>query len=269
MTKRKAFATHLGISLVIFLIILFFIVFEWYPPPFFSSDGGWQGIRIIVGVDLVLGPLLTLIVFKPGKPGLKFDMTVIGIIQASALTWGIWTIHHERPIAAVFVENYFVPVTYYQIENTGMTRDMLRGFGDKAPYWIYCELPTDDNALQKVRLEALRTGRTLFKFTEYYKPMDAKALQIIKARSLKMSEWVSDKPAEKQRYQMFLQRHHNGENLLFLPWHARENYEIIAMNEYNGRYVGTLDIAPPKPMQESIPGMPSKKAKPAKKASKD
>jgi len=269
MTKRKAFATHLGISLVIFLILLFFIIFEWYPPPFFSSDGGWQGIRIIAGVDLVLGPLLTLIVFKPGKPGLKFDLMVIGIIQVSALAWGTWTVHHQRPIAVVFVENYLVPVTYYQIEDSGMTHDKLRAFGDKAPYWIYSDLPTDDTALQKVRLEALRMGRPLFKFTEYYKPMDAKALQLMKARALNMSEWVSNNPIAKQRYLTFLQRHHNGENLLFLPWHAREKYKIIALNDYNGRYVGSLEIAPPKPMQEIIPGMPASKAKSEKKASKD
>jgi hypothetical protein len=269
MTKPRAFATHLGISFVIFLVILSFIVFEWYPPPFFSSDGGWQGIRIIAGVDLVLGPMLTLIVFKPGKPGLKFDMTVIGIVQACALAWGIWTVHHERPIATVFVENYFVPVTYYQIKGGGMTRNKLRAFGDKAPYWIYSDLPTDDNALQKVRLEAIRMGRPLFKFTEYYSPMDAKAIQIIKARSLNMSEWVSNKPIAKQRYETFLQRHHQGENLLFLPWHAREKYKIIAVNDNNGHYVGSLDIAPPKISQESIPGVPSKKTKPEKKASKD
>lgn len=269
MTKRKAFATHLGISLVIFLILLFFIIFEWYPPPFFSSDGGWQGIRIIIGVDLVLGPLLTWIVFKPGKPGLKFDLTVIGIIQAVALSWGIWTVHHERAIAAVFVENYFVPVTYYQIEGKGMTQDKLQAFGDKAPYWIYSNLPTDDNELQKVRLQALRMGRPLFEFTQYYSPMDTKAMQIIKSRSLDMHEWVKDKPIAKQRYEAFIRSHNNGDNLLFLPWHARERYEIIAVNEYNGRYVGTLDIKPPMPMQAKIPGMPVKKAKVQKKTAKD
>jgi len=269
MTKLKAFAIHLGISLIIFLVLLFMIIFVWYPPPFFSSDGGWQGIRIIAGVDLVLGPLLTLIVFKHGKPGLKFDMTFIGIVQTGALIWGTWTVHHQRPIAAVFVENYFVPVTFYQIEDSGMTQDKLREFGNKAPYWIYSNLPTDDNALQKVRLEALRRGRPLFQFTEYYAAMDTKAMQVIKARSLNMPEWLKDKPVAKQRYEAFAQRHNNAENLLFLPWHAREKYEIIAINDYNGRYVGTLDISPPKPLQAAIPGMPSNKVKPEKKVSKD
>jgi len=54
--RWQAFLIHLGISTVIFLILLYFIVFHWYPHPFFAKGGGWQGVRLITGVDLVLGP---------------------------------------------------------------------------------------------------------------------------------------------------------------------------------------------------------------------
>ena len=88
--RVRAFLIHLAISFVIFLVLAYMIVVYWYPLPFFHTDGGWQGFRIIVGVNLVLGPLLTLIVYKPGKPGLKLDLTLIGMAQALALSWGIW-----------------------------------------------------------------------------------------------------------------------------------------------------------------------------------
>ena len=84
--RINAFLIHLTISFIIFLVLAYLIVLHWYPLPYFHTDGGWRGIRIIAGVDLVLGPLLTLIVFKPGKPGLKFDLTLIGLAQAVALT---------------------------------------------------------------------------------------------------------------------------------------------------------------------------------------
>ena len=111
MTKLKAFTTHLGISLVIFLIVLYFILVEWYPFPYFNTDGGWQGIRILAFVDIVLGPLLTLLVFKQGKRYLKFDLSIIALIQISALAWGISVIQRERPLAAVFIEDYFLTVS--------------------------------------------------------------------------------------------------------------------------------------------------------------
>ena len=257
MTKLKAFSTHLGISLIIFLILLYFIIFEWYPPPFFNSDGGWQGIRIIAGVDLVLGPLLTLIIFKSGKPGLKFDLAMIALVQTGALVWGVWVVHHERPIAAVFVDGYFVPVPLYQIQSSGMTAQKLRAFGRKSPYWIYSKLPTDEGTLQKLRLDALRLGRPLFSFTEYYHVIDNEALQAIRAMAIDMPEWLKNKPADIQLYIQFLKKHDDTKNLIFLPWHARQKYEIISLDANNGKYAGTLTISAPK-VTAQVPRLHSK-----------
>ena len=108
-TYRVTF--HLGISLVIFVPLSYLIVFEWYPDFFFATDGGWQGIRIVALVDLVLGPTLTLVVFKAGKPGLKFDLTLIGIFQAICLVIGVYIVYAERPIAMVYADGYFHSVT--------------------------------------------------------------------------------------------------------------------------------------------------------------
>ena len=245
MTKRKAFAIHLGISFIIFLVILALIVFDWYPPPFFDTDGGWQGVRIMVGVDLVLGPLLTLIVYRAGKPGLKFDLTIIGLLQASALVWGIWTVHRERPFAAVFVEDHFSTLPHYQIQSHTMTTEQGRTFGKKAPYWIYSKLPSDPNVMQKLRVNALRMGRPLYIFTEYYHTMDHAALQVMKANSIDMPKWLEKKPLEQERYKEFILQHSEHKNLIFLPWQARQKHVVIALDSENGNYIGNTGIATP------------------------
>ena len=59
----------------------------------------------------MLGPLLTLIVYRAGKPGLRFDLTVIGVVQASCLAVGVWIVHGERPLAIVYVDGSFYSVT--------------------------------------------------------------------------------------------------------------------------------------------------------------
>ena len=84
MTRFRAFTIHLTSSILIFLFFLGLMFFVWYPVPYFEIDGGWKVLRILAGVDVVLGPLLTLIVFKPGKPSLKFDMSVIVLVQLVA-----------------------------------------------------------------------------------------------------------------------------------------------------------------------------------------
>ena len=92
MTRLSAFATHLGISFIIFLALAYLVVFHWYPGILFDADGGWRGMQIIFAVDLVLGPMLTLAVFKPGKPGLKTDMTFIGLLQTVCLIAGTYVV---------------------------------------------------------------------------------------------------------------------------------------------------------------------------------
>lgn len=247
-TKLKAFLTHLGISLLIFLVVLYIIIYHWYPMPFFASDGGWQGIRIIAAVDLVLGPVLTLIVYKPGKPGLKFDFTVIGIVQALALGWGCWVVHYERPIAAVFAEDFFVTIKATEMENRGIKDEQLKKFGKRTPVWIYSDVPAEEEQLSKIRLDALRLGKSVHAFTEYYRAIDSSSIAKIVAKSFDLEKHVEKKPADKKKYLQFVKKHQGiSDKLIFIPWHARYDFNFIALRSDTLEYVGSLDIIAPQP----------------------
>lgn len=71
--RFQAFGIHLLISFILFLFLAAIIKFFWYPGLLFETEGGWEGIKLIAGVDLVIGPLLTLIVYNIKKPELKQD----------------------------------------------------------------------------------------------------------------------------------------------------------------------------------------------------
>ncbi len=90
-------------SLIIFSILAYQIYYVWYPQPYFSVDGGWQGIRIIAAVDLVLGPLITFVIFDWSKPRkeILFDLAIIVVIQIGALVYGVVTTYDQRPVAIV------------------------------------------------------------------------------------------------------------------------------------------------------------------------
>ena len=74
MSRWKAASIHCSISALVGLIVGFLLFGLWYPPPYFHAAGADELILLLVGVDLTLGPLLTLIVFRSGKRGLKFDL---------------------------------------------------------------------------------------------------------------------------------------------------------------------------------------------------
>ena len=101
-TRKQAFLMHLSLSVCIFFVFFYFIVFHWYPEFYFFLDGGVRATVTIFFIDMVLGPGLTLLLFKPGKKGLKFDMVMILLIQSSALVWGIDNVYSERSGAMVY-----------------------------------------------------------------------------------------------------------------------------------------------------------------------
>jgi hypothetical protein len=74
LNRYQAFAIHIAISLVLFFILLVCITQFWYSGILFNTGNGWKAIALIVGIDLILGPLLTLIIFNPKKSSLKFDL---------------------------------------------------------------------------------------------------------------------------------------------------------------------------------------------------
>ena len=100
MNRYQAFGIHFGISLMIFIGLVAMVLFVWYPGVLREVDSSWQqALIMIAGVDLVLGPLLTLIVFNPVKKSLKMDLSVIAVAQIAALVAGTYTVHQARPVA--------------------------------------------------------------------------------------------------------------------------------------------------------------------------
>ena len=98
-SKLKASGIHLCISLVLFLMIFSWLYWQLYPSFYFSMSGGFQGLWLMLGVDMIVGPVLTFMVFNPNKRKSEIinDLTIIGLLQLAALSYGMHTIYQERP----------------------------------------------------------------------------------------------------------------------------------------------------------------------------
>ena len=116
MSRWKAAAIHLSISAAIGLVVGALLLLVWYPPPYFHAAGADQLVLLLVGVDLVLGPLLTLILFRSGKKGLKFDLAMIAVLQTTALVYGLSVVLQSRPVFLVSAVDRFVLVSASEID---------------------------------------------------------------------------------------------------------------------------------------------------------
>ncbi len=231
-TRWQAFLIHLGISLIIFLVLAWIIVRIWYPFPYFSHDGGWQGIRIIAGVDLVLGPLLTLIVYKPGKPRLKMDLGIIAMLQASALAWGVWITWQERPVAIVYTLDHFVPVTAGELHRHDRDPASLRRLDPRhQPPQVLLDIPEDIDARQRLLSRSLATGVPLYLFTDRYRRIDDADKTSLAALSddvLRHLRSNADTRALLARFRG--SGAGRAEDYLFIPLYARDGRIVLVLD---------------------------------------
>ena len=107
MSRFKASGIHLLISLLVALVMLVLVFMVWYPGGFYKLLGVDSIYLILMGVDVCLGPLLTLAIYKEGKWGLKFDLAVIAIVQIAALLYGANIVFKSRPVFNVFEDDVF------------------------------------------------------------------------------------------------------------------------------------------------------------------
>src|SRR6185436_15534923 len=65
--RRQAAGVHFALSVVIAATVLAALLLVWYPQPYFRLAGGAGLMIILIGVDVVMGQLMTLVVFDPSK----------------------------------------------------------------------------------------------------------------------------------------------------------------------------------------------------------
>ncbi len=95
-TKIKALLIHLLISAVIVGLLILMIVFIWYPKPLFEISGVITPVKMLVFIDLIVGPILTFVVYKKHKKTLKFDLSIVALMQIIALCYGAYIINNGR-----------------------------------------------------------------------------------------------------------------------------------------------------------------------------
>lgn len=102
--RLHASGIHLGISCAIAALAALLVFLVWYPLPYREISGGRELFWILVTVDVILGPLITLAIFNRAKSWrvLRWDLAFVGLTQLVALGYGMWTVFVARPVFLAF-----------------------------------------------------------------------------------------------------------------------------------------------------------------------
>lgn len=175
MGRYRAAATHLAISATIATLVFIIVYFAWFPAPLFQFAGGRDLFLIVLAVDVTIGPLVTLIVFVPGKKGLVFDLWVIGILQSAALAFGVWTLAEARPVYIAFVKDRFEIARANQIPAAVLTEMGMNRYLDlpwTGPRIVGVRFPADADEKFRIMISGMG-GVDIQCYPNYHVPFDA------------------------------------------------------------------------------------------------
>lgn len=183
--RLKAFLYHLGFSVVLLIISLFLILYIWYPGALKYATGVLTVYCMLLLIDVILGPFLTALVYKKNKVKLMFDMTIILIVQISALLFGLYTLEKGRPAWLIFVVDDFELVSKSDLDpNTAIPEKFQLGFFDK-PMWVAAVYSDDPVIRQKQKEDEIFNGISLTTRPDSYQSIQVKKESILnKAKPL-------------------------------------------------------------------------------------
>lgn len=160
MNRWKASATHLALSIAVIGGIAVTAFLLWYPDGLHRVAGLDRLLLVMLGIDLTAGPLLTLIVYKPGKPSLRFDLSVIALAQIAFLAYGLHTLWQSRPVFLVGTPETFTVVFANEIDPDDLARaprPQWRRLSWTGPQLVGTRMP-DDPAERRRIMEAFMAG---------------------------------------------------------------------------------------------------------------
>jgi hypothetical protein len=246
MTRWKAALIHLSISVAIGLISVALIFGVWYPRPYSNAAGANELVVLLLGVDVVLGPLLTLVVFRAGKKGLRFDLAMIALVQICAFSYGMSVVVRARPAFVVGAIDRFTLVLANDLDPRDLAKTSNPQF--RAPPWtgprvVGAELPTDTNLRNELAFSGAG-GKDIEKFPRYYVDYSRVAAQLL-AHARPLDALRQKHPESTPTIDAWLHDHaRDAASVMWVPMNSQRISLTMLLDRGTGDVLDALPIDP-------------------------
>ena len=242
MSKRlKFFLSHLSLSFLIALLVIGLVFFIWYPSPLATAVGVTHIFLMLLVIDVILGPFLGLLVYKEGKKTLKFDLSVIILIQITALCYGLFSIEQGRPAWLVFHADRFELVRKNDIilENIDQAQPQFQQISWTGPQFAAVKLALSPQQRQNDMFTEVLGGISLAQRPERYVELtQAKTSIKQRAQPLVLLNDFNDPKVVKMMLTQYPQA------TAFLPLKANAVDMVVLVNKESASIIKIVDLRP-------------------------
>lgn len=249
MIRRDYFLLHLFFSACVTILGLNLLLSLWFPDGLAQSSGMGGILVIIILIDVVLGPLLTLIIANPKKSArmLRWNLFTIALIQLAGLAYGVQNLASLRPINLVLFEN--------RLEITYARERMERPFTqnqDKAfpitwagPELLVFNMP-EDKALAWDILNAGGKGFGVGAFTDHLLTWSQGLVQVKKAAVPASKIMEADPEWQRALIKYCATFSQQIENIGVISLRGREGRGALLVNLESGQPLRLIDMTVPR-----------------------
>lgn len=198
---KAAFVHFLGSVLVACLAAVVVFLF-WYPNPYSQLSGGIKLFSLLIAVDVVCGPLLTLVLFSPKKSRKEFfvDMSLVVGIQVAALAYGVFTAFQARPLFLVHEVDRFRVIAKTDYGDADVSKELaalpasLKPTLFSSPIVVGVRDAANSKERQDVMVESVFGGRDYSQRPEFYVAYDEAYLAKVRTRTRALSDFIAHFP---------------------------------------------------------------------------
>jgi hypothetical protein len=238
-----AAAIHLSGTVLVAALAGILVFGIWYPFPYRHLAGGRELFMLVISVDVVLGPLLTLVLFSPSKMPKELwrDLAIVVALQLGALGYGVWTVWQARPLFLVAEIDRFKVIARPVLE-AGSVEVLPRELQPSifsGPITAAIREPKDFAEKDHVLFESIQGGRDYGERPDFYIPYEGTAALESLKRAHSLDTFLQKYPLQRAAAQDFASKAGlRLESVRYLPVIARQ--EWIAMLDDHGKVVGFL-----------------------------
>ena len=245
MTRARLFSLRFAGTAGLLLVAFVLLRHIWFPSGYFQIFDIGKLFLVLVVAVVVAGPVLSTVVFKPGKKGLVLDLCVLAGIELVIFSWGLLEISERRPIYAVFAVDRFEAVTAQEIDASQIRYPVLRSHPGVGPRLVYAELPTDVGVKNRLIDETVFDGMAdIDRRPEFWKPYP-RGMTALKEAVIPLSELIATGESQAAIVNRWLRRRSwSAADFVYLPIQGSRADGTIILHAKIGYPVDVLPIEP-------------------------
>lgn len=245
LTRPELFKLRLLPTVISLAVTIAVAKLLWFPGPYSTLAGIDSLLVMMVVTNILLGPGLSALIYRHGKPGLGFDMGVLAAVELTALGLAAHALYLRQPAYTVFAVDRFEVVTVAEIEPGQFSDERLARRPGHEPRLAFAALPQDPEIFDRLLDETVFLGMPdIDRRPEFWTHYPA-GIRTLRAAAKPLADLLLPNDERRRRLLRWLSAADDPSgNYVYLPIRGRKRDAVMIIAADTGYPVDILTIDP-------------------------